>query len=133
MAEASSTRLGLPRPLINQLLHAAQAMPDKAHWGVISASDNQPVRCYRLEPDDDAGLTRLRHKLAARNETPFAWYRADPGTASIPDLAELGKLDLSVHLLFSVSLGTKGVLQLRGWRVDGKKLSELEIGLSEEA
>lgn len=132
MAKLSNTRLDLPRQLINQLLHAAQSMPDKVHWGVIGAHDNSPVHCYRLESDDDTGLAHLQHKLAARGETLFAWYRADPGAANTPDLTELGMLDARVNLVFSISLGTKGVLQLRGWRVDGNKLSELEVGLSDE-
>jgi hypothetical protein len=132
MTESTNTRLELPRPLINQLLHAAQSMPDRAHWGVIGAHDHMPVHCYLLDPADGNSLARLQGKLATRGETLFAWYRADPGAATTPDLSELGELDARLNLLFSVSLGTKGVLQLRGWRVDGMKLSELEIGLSEE-
>lgn len=121
----------LPRPLVNQLLHAAQSAPDSIRWGIIGARGRTPAHCYPLAGLDAKSISAARHQLERQGETLFAAYRTDAGDAEAPDLTELDALGICVPLLLWISLGTKGVLQLRGWRIEAQRLVALEISISE--
>ena len=123
--------LPLPRPLVNQLLHAAQSAPDSIRWGIIGARGQTPAHCYPLAGVDAKSISAVRHQLERQDETLFAAYRTDAGDAQAPDLAELDALGIRVPLVLGISLGTKGVLQLRGWRIEAQRLVTLEISISE--
>jgi len=128
------TRLNLPRPLINRLLHAAQSLPDAVHWGLIGADRNSPAHCYPIKQLDSTQFALAREKLDKRGETLFAIYRSDPADMPMPmpDIQEIKSPGIEAPYLLSVSLGTKGVLQLRGWRIEGGQLSALDVGISED-
>jgi hypothetical protein len=123
--------LQLPRPLVNQLLHAAQSAPDNIRWGIIGARGQTPVHCYPLAGLDAKSISAVLHQLERQGETLFAAYRTDAGDAQAPDLTELDTLGIRVPLLLGISLGTKGVLQLRGWRIEAQRLVALEVSISE--
>ena len=67
--------------------------------------------------------------LAQDGERVWALYCSDPGKIHVPNPSELARL--SVPRFLGVSLGTKGVLQLRGWRIDGARFRELEVAIRE--
>ena len=123
--------LSLPRPLVNQLLHIAQTAPAGTRWGIIGARGHLPAHCYPLEHFDANGIAAAQRKLEVRSETVFAWYRIHSSGIKAPDISDLQTIGISVPLLFGVSLGTKGVLQLRGLRIEDGRLVELDVGISE--
>ncbi|MHB8425827.1 MAG: hypothetical protein ACYDB9_11890 [Gammaproteobacteria bacterium] len=128
---AEEMRISLPRILVNQLLRAAQSAPDSIRWGIIGARGRTPVHCYPLAGLDAKSISAARHQLERRGETLFAAYRTDAGDAQAPALTELGALGIRIPLVLGISLGTKGVLQLRGWRIESQRLVALEISISE--
>ncbi len=128
---AEEMRISLPRILVNQLLHAAQSAPDSLRWGIIGARSRTPMHCYPLAGVDAKSISAARHQLERQGETLFAAYRTDAGDAQVPDLTELDALGIRVPLVLGISLGTKGVLQLRGWRIQAQRLVALEISIRE--
>ncbi|MGH8400918.1 MAG: hypothetical protein ACRESU_07435 [Gammaproteobacteria bacterium] len=131
MLEEVALELKLPRPLVNQLLHIAQTAPAGTSWGIIGARDTMPTHCYPLELLDVTAIAAVQRKLESRNEIIFAWYRVDSSGIKAPAVSELEVAGVSAPLLLGISLGTKGVLQLRGWRIEGQQLAELGIRISE--
>ncbi|HEX5339443.1 MAG TPA: hypothetical protein VFX47_01020 [Gammaproteobacteria bacterium] len=123
--------LHLPRPLVNKLLHIAQSSPTTTAWGMIGARDHVPVHCYPMERLDADSHAAAQHRLEQRGETLFAMYRADHGETCTTNLSELDALGIRTPLSLGISLGIKGVLQLRGWRIEAGQTVMLEIGISE--
>lgn len=94
----------LPRRLAIRLLHAAQTASPEPIRGIVTARGGKPAG-FRLAP---AGL--------GADETPWAALWSCPQAAAVPRADELvqGRLSLVI------SLNTKGVLEMRAWRlVDG--------------
>ena len=122
----------LPRPLVNQLLHAAQLHPLQTHWGIIAAHDGNPGDCHSLgqgiRPTKQA-IRAMLDSLAENREKLWAVYRSDPDAAAAPTAAELALF--GTPLFLTVSLATKGVLQLKGWRLDSPGVLELGIAIRE--
>lgn len=113
------------------MLHAAQSLPDTVHWGLIGADNGLPLHCYPIVDFNAGQIAATRDQLMQRGDTPFAIYRSDPAELSMPDARALESLGIEVPYLLSISLGTKGVLQLRGWRIDGAQLTALDVGIRE--
>lgn len=131
MPEEIALELNLPRPLVNQLLHIAQIASNGTSSGIIGVRDRTLTRCYPLEYLDTNGIAAAQRKLEASSEIVFAWYRVDSNGLKTPDVSDLQAIGISVPLLLGISLGTKGVLQLRGWRIEGQQLTGLDISISE--
>ena len=127
----ATDRLELPRQLINRLLHVAQSMPDAIHWGLIGADNGIPLHCYPIADLNAGQLAAARDNLMQRGETLFAIYRSDPDRILTPGSHILDELGIEAPYLLSISLGTKGVLQLRGWRIDSGQPTALDVGISE--
>ncbi|HVC37662.1 MAG TPA: hypothetical protein VNF46_04580 [Gammaproteobacteria bacterium] len=129
---AEGERIDLPRTLVNQLLHAAQLRPSQIHWGLISGRDGNPEHCHALNRSPQAAMHTvhaLRETLAQDREQVWGLYCSGPGEISAPSPSELARL--SVARFLGISLGTKGVLQLRGWRVVGASFREMEVTIRE--
>ncbi len=122
----------LPRLLVNQLLHQAQSSHTQMTWGIIAALDDMPGHCYPLAQNHYPAEERISvalKMLAHRGERLWAVYRTDSGEASAPAPAEL--TPFGARLFLAISLGTKGVLQLAGWRMDNSGILELEVAICE--
>ncbi len=109
----------LPRTAVLKLLHLAQA-GDGA--GFITR-----------EPDGDLSIRPIRTEMdtrAGRDEAVFAFYRT--ATQAAPSEEDIERWSGVTQLFLSVSVGIKGVLQLRGWLVSGTTPSAIELSLAEE-
>lgn len=105
--------LVMPRRLAVEILHAAQvAQPDSIR-GVVGARDGEPVSFHADRDTPPPGEER--------------WARlwSHPQAAAVPGADELEAGALSLV----VSLGTKGVLELRAWRLDGAHPRELALAI----
>ncbi len=129
----------LPRPLVNQILRQAQDSPDAEICGLIGARNGeaqhayavnnvaeQPEKLFQMDPAGQIAALRL---MRERSETLFAIYHSHPTSPAEPSATDLAEAGYPDALYLIVSLNTRGVLDLRGFRLhDGKAVPEpLEI------
>ncbi|MGA9851396.1 MAG: hypothetical protein WBR15_00450 [Gammaproteobacteria bacterium] len=125
---SESETLVLPRPLVNQLLHAAQEARSFSQGFVLRRADDH-FRCAPLPADAD--LARAGKQLQSHAERLFAFYRTSNRLLPPPAATELRVIVEFVPLYLGVALDIRGVLQLRGWRFDGLKTLELDVTIRE--
>ena len=104
--------LALPRTLVMELLHRAQVAP-----GI-------ELTVLRLQD----GKLSLR---PAKGATTFASYRATTDGVA-PTTDEMRRYRYNAPLLLQAALGTRGVLQLKAWRLDGDSAQPLDVELTED-
>ncbi|GAB4346720.1 MAG: CysO-cysteine peptidase [Gammaproteobacteria bacterium] len=117
----------LPRTLVNQILRHAQRAKSLEVCGLIGARDGRPVHCYpvanvaeqparRFAMDPQGQLDALR-QMRERDETLWAIYHSHPDEPAIPSATDIEESQYPDVLYLIVSLNTKGVLELRGFRM----------------
>lgn len=127
----------ISRKLATQLLHHAQTFPGQEVCGLIGgkngiptswyAIDNvaeQPRRRFALEPVQQiAALKKMRED----GEQLFAIYHSHPAAPAAPSRVdiELNAYPEAYYLI--ISLSTKGVLEMRAFRMDRAPPDELPI------
>ena len=128
----------LPRALVNQMLHHAQSSPQLEVCGLVGAMDGKPTSCYPVanaaaKPQlrfqlDPAGQIDAMRQIRERGEALFAIFHSHPAAPAEPspvDLAEAAYLDA---LYLVISLNTKGVLEMRGFRIrQDKSVQEIKL------
>ena len=115
----------LPRETVLRLLHQAQ-LGDTA--GLLV---QQPGGTFRMRGvDSTAHVDELTQELRSREETAFAFYRTADRTG--PEIQDLQCWSSLTSLFLSVSVGIKGVLQLRAWRSDGRTTAPVELVLADD-
>jgi len=138
----NTAEICLPRKLTNQLLHLAQISPETEVCGLVGAnSDGVPVSCYPvsnhsenpaqrflLEPGQQiAAMKAMRDK----NENLFAIYHSHPHAPAEPSATDIEQASYpeAVHLI--ISLNTKGVLEMRAFKIVNKAVEEFPLRLIE--
>lgn len=93
--------LVMPRSLAIRVLHAAQVAQPESIRGVIGARSGEPATLY------------VGRDAPGAQETLWAELWSHPQAAAVPQASELspGRLTLVI------SLNTKGVLEMRAWRL----------------
>ena len=129
----------LPRTLVNQLLAHAQRFPDTEVCGLIGARDGEPLRCYpvdntasepgRLFEMDPREQIDAMRQMREAGESLFAIYHSHPHSPPEPSATDLEQAAYPDALYLIISLDTKGVLQMKGFRLaDGTaRAVELEV------
>ncbi len=117
----------LPRPLVNQLLAHAQSRPEEEVCGLIGAHADQPERLYpvanvartpgRLFQLDPQGQIDAMRAMREAGQTLFAIYHSHPHAPARPSPTDLTEAAYPEALYLIISLNTKGVLEMRGWRL----------------
>jgi proteasome lid subunit RPN8/RPN11 len=137
----SASPITLPRDLVNRLLHQAQESEQEI-CGLIGAVNGHPHRLYpiinvseqphtRYHMDPALQIAALR-ELRENGETLFAIYHSHPTSPAQPSQLDLLEWTYPEALCLIVSLNTRGVLELRGFRMlEGKHCEELELLMSE--
>ena len=119
-------RLSMPRRFAIHLLHQAQLAGEQPFTGVVGAG---------AEPDsyapllDGAGLEQALELLNRRERCLWAVYLHRPGQPPEPTPQDYAEQPQAPRL--TSSLATKGVLQLRAWVLDGGRVVERELQLSD--
>ena len=133
----------LPRPLVNQLLHHAQNSPEFEVCGLIGASQGMPATSYpinniaedqaqRFLMDPQEQITAMR-QIRDRHEEFFAIYHSHPKSAPLPSMTDLKLAEYPGTLQIIISLNTKGVLEMRGFRFNGDaQVQEVIMALKPE-
>jgi proteasome lid subunit RPN8/RPN11 len=136
----SETPVEIPRHIVNELLHAAQDAPEREVCGLIGGRNGRPSSFYLV--DNVAGLPACQFLLDAggqvdamrtmreRGESLFAIFHSHPNAPAFPSVKDLELADYTEALYLIVSLNTKGVLEMRGFRMDElSRLREVEMVL----
>lgn len=120
--------LRLPRTLVNQLLRQAQQAAGITQ-GFVFREGSGRYRCELVAANADLSVA-ARH---AQARTPVALFRSSH--APLTPLAGEQMAAFSAHtaLFLDIALDTKGVLQLRAWRLADNQATVLEINITEAA
>jgi proteasome lid subunit RPN8/RPN11 len=131
----------LPRTIVNQLLHLAQKSPEEEICGLISRDSDGFKKCYpvantagdkkrffALDPREQIAVMRT---MREHGETLAAIYHSHPDAPPLPSLADIEQHEYPDLLYLIISLGTKGVLEMRGFYIRGRTIVETAIGLQE--
>ena len=134
----------IPRPLIIQMLHHAQLLPESEACGLIGAHHQKPVSCYpvrniakdplnRYTMDPAEQIDAMR-KMKQANETLFAIYHSHPHSQALPSQTDLALANYPEALYLIISLNTKGVLEMRGFHLKpDHSASEVILLLEDES
>lgn len=129
----------LPRPLVNQLLHHAQSQPEQEVCGLIGRNGKAmrfytvanvaaaPRRLFEMDPAQQIAALRL---MRERGEELFAIYHSHPHTPAVPSRLDIEQAAYPDALYILASLQTRGVLELRGYRLREDGVDEITLEIS---
>jgi len=130
-------RIILPRHLVNRILHLAQASPDTEVCGLITAKQGRPQRCIpvpnvsdqpqRLFAMDPKSQIDALRNVREQNEELFGIYHSHPHSSAEPSDTDLDQAGYPEALYVIVSLNTKGVLEMRGFRLNKGKAERVQL------
>jgi proteasome lid subunit RPN8/RPN11 len=132
-----SEPITIPRPLVNQILAHAQRAGDKEVCGLIGSRTGIPTHCYPVpntaeEPArrftmDPQGQLDAQRTMRERGEELWAIYHSHPAEPAQPSATDVKESNYPDALYLIVSLNTKGVLELRGFRMDSDQPTSVDI------
>ena len=70
--------------------------------------------------------------MRSNGEELAAIYHSHPDSPPLPSLVDVEQHEYPAVLYLIISLGTKGVLEMRGFQIRGPAIEEIPIGLQEE-
>jgi len=127
----------LPRHLVQQVFHQAQASPETEICGLISSDPQGTLRGYPVanvsgEPthlfdmDARAQVNAMR-EIRERGETLFAIYHSHPHAPPEPSARDREQISYPDAYYLIVSLNIKGVLEMRAWKPEAENLREVRL------
>jgi proteasome lid subunit RPN8/RPN11 len=133
----------IPRPLAIQILHHAQISPELEVCGLIGAKYGIPTTLYPVAnaataPQvrfqlDPAGQIDAMRRIRERGEELFAIFHSHPAAPAEPSPADLAEAAYPQALYLVISLNTKGVLEMRGFRIAAdKSVQEIDLLLKKD-
>lgn len=135
------SRIALSRTVVNQLLHHAQTAPEDEVCGLIGAAAGAAMRVYpvanvasdshRLFAMDPKGQIDAMRAMREAGETLFAIYHSHPHSPAAPSATDLQQAAYPEALYLIISLDTKGVLEMRGYRLCEGGVADVELELLE--
>jgi len=130
-------RIILPRHVVNHILHQAQTSPEVEVCGLISSKQGRPQRCIpvpnvsdqpqRLFAMDPKSQIDALRDVRERNEELFGIYHSHPHSPAEPSDTDLDQAGYPEALYVIVSLNTKGVLEMRGFRLKNGKAEQVQL------
>lgn len=127
----------IPRSIVNQILHQAQQASDEEICGLIAGNSAGFTHCYpvanvaadqhRLFEMDPKGLIGALRAMRENGKELKAIYHSHPEAPAQPSLEDIQQSEYPDVLYLIVSLGTKGVLDMRGFRIRGGETEDVEI------
>ncbi len=138
----SPPEIQIPRKLTNQLLHLAQLSPDLEVCGLVSSQNGVPSHCYPVanvaeHPQQrfllDAGQQiSAMAKMREQGEDLFAIYHSHPTAPALPSTHDLELAAYPDALYLIISLNTKGILEMRGFKIHRKTAQEIPLVMNED-
>jgi len=131
----------IPRRLAQQLLHLAQISPEAEICGLVGGRNGVPLTCYPVanvaEHPERRFLLDAKQQIAAmaamraQDEQLFAIYHSHPTTPALPSPTDLEQAAYPDALYLIISLDTKGILEMRGFKIAARQATEIALVLSE--
>lgn len=131
--------LKISRAVANQLLHLAQISPNSEICGLVGGSTGHarhaypianiaasPADRFQLEPKSQ--IDAMRH-MRERGEELVAIYHSHPNGPAHPSAVDIREASYPETVYLIVSLDTKGVLDMRGFRLAQGAAVEVELEL----
>ena len=122
---------------MNDILHQAQVSPEVEVCGLITAKDGRPQRCIpvpnvserpeRLFAMDPKSQIEALRDMREHNEELFGIYHSHPHSPAEPSDTDLDQAGYPDALYVIVSLNTKGVLEMRGFRLIDGKIEQVQL------
>jgi proteasome lid subunit RPN8/RPN11 len=132
----------ISRKLTNQLLHLAQLSPNLEICGFIGGKNGLPTSCYPIQniadqPEqrflfDPAQQITAMKSIRETGEEIFAIYHSHPKAPATPSSSDLELATYPDVFYLIISLSTKGVLEMRAFKISEKTATEIAIQLREE-
>ena len=127
----------IPRTLANRLLGLAQHTPDAEICGLVSTTADQQYRVYsiqniaspadrvfEMEPKQQIDAFR---KMRENGESLFAVFHSHPHGQATPSARDLQQATFQDALNIIISLGTAGVLDMRGYYYSNNAAQAVEL------
>jgi proteasome lid subunit RPN8/RPN11 len=137
----SNVEYRIPRKLTNELLHLAQLSPDAEICGLVGGKDGIPVNCYpvaNVAPQPQQRfLLDAKQQIAAmaamrkNGEDLFAIYHSHPASPAEPSVYDVENATYNDALYLIISLNIKGVLEMRGFKMNRNTVKEVALTLLE--
>lgn len=132
----------IPRKITNQLLHHAQISPDYEVCGLIGSKNGLPTHCYPINniaenPQkrfllDDRQQISAMAKMRELGEDLFAIYHSHPTAPAQPSTYDLELSTYPEALYLIISLNTKGILEMRGFKIYEKTALEIPLIMNDD-
>lgn len=129
----------LPRALVNQLLGHAQHSPEEEVCGLIGRTGDEGFSVYpvtnvaaetdhlfTMAPQEQIDAMR---RMRENGEQLFAIYHSHPHAPAEPSLRDLEEAAYPEALYLIISLNTKGVLEMRGYRLHQGRVESVDLHL----
>ncbi len=138
----NTQEIQIPRNITNQILHQAQLSPELEICGLIGAKNEIACTCYPIDNSAKTPETRFymdeKQQINAfatmrnKNEELFAIYHSHPKSPATPSTTDIKLATYPDAVYLIISLNTKGVLEIRGFKINEKStetLQELDLSL----
>jgi proteasome lid subunit RPN8/RPN11 len=135
----STKEIQISRKITTQLLHLAQISPEQEVCGLIGSINNIASSCYPIENTAEQPERRFhldaKQQIQAistmrdKNETLFAIYHSHPCSPAIPSATDIKFATHPEAINLIISLNTKGVLEIRGFKIIGESVEEITLSL----
>ncbi|MFI3222214.1 MAG: M67 family metallopeptidase [Methylococcaceae bacterium] len=136
-----SAEIQISRKLTNQLLHLAQLSPSLEICGLIGIQDDSSLHCYPInnvaEHPQQQFLLDASQQIAAMskmrksNQELFAIYHSHPTAPALPSSEDLALSAYPAALYLIISLNTKGILEMRGFKINQDSAQEISLTLGD--
>lgn len=131
----------LPRALVNRLLSHAQQSPEQEVCGLVGRGSDGSYRPYpvanvagekqRLFAMDPKQQIDALRRMREQGEQLFAIYHSHPHAPAEPSMKDVEEAAYPEALYLIISLNTKGVLEMRGFRLHEGKMVQVALHLPE--
>lgn len=142
--QSASVPVALPRSLVNRILTLAQSKPEEEICGLISTEHGHaqhvwPImniaaeRGHLFQMDPAEQIDALR-QMREQGQDLFAIYHSHPHAPAVPSRRDADEAAYPEALYLIISLNTKGVLEIQGYRLDSpdKKFSSVALEVIED-
>jgi len=136
------TELVLPRKLVNQILTHAQQHEHTESCGLISTSDGHPAHYYavkniatdpstRFEMDPKQQIAAMKH-MREYGEDLLAIVHSHPESPPVPSTTDMQEAGYPEAYYIIVSLNTRGVLEMRGYKIADTEMQVVDLRYEHE-
>ena len=132
-----NAELVLPRTLVNQILTHAQQHEHTESCGLISASAGKPAHYYAVkniaadpsthfEMEPKQQIAAMKH-MREHGENLLAIVHSHPLNPPVPSVTDMKEAGYPEAYYIIVSLNTRGVLEMRGYKIVDAEMQTVDL------